>query len=288
MFAVVTFLVVVALSLLIVRIGIIALTMTGLSQDIASFQALSAFTGTGFTTRETESVTEHPARRRIMRDLMLLGNLGFVTALATGVLSVASSTASGSPTPLLVLLLGTAILLLLASTRRFQRWVQRPIESSLAWLTDLELKDYADLLQLEGGYRIAEITIEAGSWMADRSLIELRLADEGIWVLGIRRQDGEYVGVPRPANKLRAGEVLVVYGLREGLEELSTREAGDQGDATHRQVALEVRRHGEDTPVGGESGGGGGGTGEAPGGREAAPSGGDQAEGGGGAVETGS
>lgn len=45
-------LLVVLTSFLIVRAAAIALMMTGMDEKRARFQALSAFTGTGFTTRE--------------------------------------------------------------------------------------------------------------------------------------------------------------------------------------------------------------------------------------------
>jgi len=43
----ITFLLVVLFSIIIVRIGTVALTMTGLSREIAAFQAQSAFSGVG-------------------------------------------------------------------------------------------------------------------------------------------------------------------------------------------------------------------------------------------------
>ena len=47
-------LIIVAVALLIVRIGATALMMTGLSRDVAEFQAISCFFGVGFTTNEAE------------------------------------------------------------------------------------------------------------------------------------------------------------------------------------------------------------------------------------------
>ncbi|NJK33035.1 MAG: potassium transporter TrkA, partial [Deltaproteobacteria bacterium] len=80
MYAIISLLVVVTLSLIITRIATIALMHTGLSRPVSQFQARSAFTGAGFTTQETEHVVNHPVRRRIIRTLMLLGNAGLVTA----------------------------------------------------------------------------------------------------------------------------------------------------------------------------------------------------------------
>ncbi len=55
----------VLVSFLLIRAASIALMMTGLEKNKARFQALSAFSGTGFTTKEAEMVVSHPVRRKI-------------------------------------------------------------------------------------------------------------------------------------------------------------------------------------------------------------------------------
>src|SRR5215212_9226871 len=95
--AVIAVLITVSVSLLITRIGTTALVHTGLSREVARFQARSAFFGVGFTTSEAESVVNHPVRRRIVLWLVLLGNAGIVTVLASVVLS---ANAAGGITPL--------------------------------------------------------------------------------------------------------------------------------------------------------------------------------------------
>jgi len=59
--------------IVVVRAGAIALMTTGMDSSKSSFQALSAFSGTGFTTREAELIVSHPRRRRIVSWLMVLG-----------------------------------------------------------------------------------------------------------------------------------------------------------------------------------------------------------------------
>jgi Trk-type K+ transport system membrane component len=87
-----------SLSVLVMRVASVALRLTGLSDDVARFQALSAFTGTGFTTREAESIVNYPVRRRIVSSLMIVGNLGLVTVLATLVVSLVKTEGhSGRP-----------------------------------------------------------------------------------------------------------------------------------------------------------------------------------------------
>lgn len=75
----------IVISMIIVRIGAVALEMSGMEAGTARFQALSAFTGTGFTTREAEEVLRHPERRRIISTLILLGYASVVT-LSAGLL----------------------------------------------------------------------------------------------------------------------------------------------------------------------------------------------------------
>lgn len=72
MIAVIGLLIIILISIIAIRIGSIALELTGLSPEIASFQAQSAFSGVGFTTEESEAIVIHPLRRKIIRVLILL------------------------------------------------------------------------------------------------------------------------------------------------------------------------------------------------------------------------
>src|SRR5680860_205662 len=83
MIAAITLFLVVSLSALITKIAAIALIHTGLSTDIARFQARSAYTGAGFTSNESEKIMNHPVRRKIIFTLMLVGNAGIVTVMSS-------------------------------------------------------------------------------------------------------------------------------------------------------------------------------------------------------------
>ncbi|MHC4153076.1 MAG: TrkA C-terminal domain-containing protein, partial [Planctomycetota bacterium] len=77
------FIIVLVVSFIAVRIGAIAFQLTGLNWELAKFQALSCFTGTGFTTRESELIVGHGQRRKIASVLMVLGNAGLVLMIAS-------------------------------------------------------------------------------------------------------------------------------------------------------------------------------------------------------------
>lgn len=226
-------LLVLAVSLLIIRVGTIVLTLTGLSEDVAGFQALSAFTGTGFTTPESSSVVDHPARRRIISHLMILGNLGVVSAVTTAILSVGELRDPRLGMKALALLTaGLAGLLFFSFNHRVRKWLSAPLTRSLSWMTGLDLKDYAEVLQVHGGYQVVEFPITDEHWAVGKNLAELDISSRGVWVLGLWRQDEEYIGVPGPRTKLLAGDVVVVYGLEEGIELFAAarREPEDPGD----------------------------------------------------------
>ena len=78
---------IIVISAFIVKIAAVALNLTGLDEKRSFFQALSAFSGTGFTTRDSELVVSHDIRRRIIMFLMILGNAGLITVITTLMLS---------------------------------------------------------------------------------------------------------------------------------------------------------------------------------------------------------
>ena len=59
-----TVMVIFTISTILVRIASTIMRLTGLPDNVARFQSLSAMTGTGFTTRESELIVNYPIRRR--------------------------------------------------------------------------------------------------------------------------------------------------------------------------------------------------------------------------------
>jgi K+/H+ antiporter YhaU regulatory subunit KhtT len=217
------------------RVGTVALTFTGLSREFAHFQSRSAWLGVGFTTREAEQIMEHPVRRRIIMLLMLGGNAGFVAAIAS--LMQVFIGGGGSSMSVATRLLGIASALLLLLIVSMSKWVDHWMSRAIGWAlkkwTRLEVWDFPSLLQLSSGYTVTELGVEAGDWLAGKPLSELRLTDEGVQVLGIRRADGNYLGAPMGKTYIRRGDTLIVYGRVEQIAELHNREAGATGDMAH-------------------------------------------------------
>jgi hypothetical protein len=234
--ALISFLAVVTVSLLIERTAAVAFTLTGLSRDVAGFQSWSAFTGTGFTTNEAEHVTGHPVRRRIVLLLMILRSLGIISAVSSFVLSFmrTSSTAQGVER-VLWLVAGLIVLGVLASSPSVDRYLSSLIRWALLRWTHLDVRDYTALLGLRSGYSVLEVPVQPGSWLANRRMNELDLPEEGVVVLGIHRENGNFIGAPQGHSEIRPQDTLILYGREEDLSELSRRPGGS-GDQAHREA----------------------------------------------------
>ena len=241
MIALLTFFLVVVASLTATRVAAVALILTGVSPEVARFQARSALSGSGFTTSEAESVVNHPARRQIIMFLMLIGSAGLVTAVATLSISFIGQDSSAGTSRLLVLLAGGLVLLVIARSSTIDRAMGRLFGRLLTRFTDLELRDYAGLLHLADGHSVMHLMVHEGAWLCSRTLGELELREEGVAVLGIERASGEYVGAPHRTTDIRPGDTLVAYGNSEALVELSQRQPGADGDRMHGD-AVEAHR----------------------------------------------
>jgi len=239
--AVITVFIVAVVSLLITRIATLALVLTGMSTQAARFQARSALTGTGFTTNEAESVVSHPVRRQIVMTLMMLGGVGLVTAIATLIIGFANASRAEAFERLLVLAVALAGLLLMARTRWFNRALTPLLSRLLSRYTQLESRDYAELLRLGGEWGVGEVSVREGDWMACERLADLDLRSEGVAVLGIERREGGYVGAPSFESRVGPGDVLLLYGRGERLKDLDARPAGQVGDDAHEAAVTAER-----------------------------------------------
>ncbi len=220
--AIISLLVIASLSLIIVRVGATALVMTGLSRDVASFQAYSAFFGVGFTTAEAEMAVSTPYRRRIIKHLILAGNLGITAGLGSVVVAFVKADGLRAEMGVLLWILGgLAVLAVLALTPPMQWALDWTIRLSLKRAGVVHAADYGLLLRLHAGFVVSEISVRPDSPLVGRTLAETRLGSQGVVVLGITRRDAagvpEYIGTPHGGTDIRSGDLLTVYGRPDGI-----------------------------------------------------------------------
>jgi hypothetical protein len=213
-----TFLIVL-ISVLVVRAGAIALVFTGMEESKARFQALSAFTRTGFTTREAETVMRDPRRRRIVTWLIIIGNAGLVTVIVTATSSLTSTT--GPWLWINIAILGVGIYLIYLAAKRtplLEMW-QRFIEKRVKPSPFIEESAPEDLLHFGKGYGLLRIPIHQDSPLRGRSLAKVNAQGRAYWVMGIERGK-TWFSLPTSKATIKEGDKLVVYGEMEDLKKI--------------------------------------------------------------------
>jgi len=214
--SVVLLIVFICVSYLIVRIGAIALEMTGMQRGRARFQALSAFSGTGFTTREAELVVNHPRRRKIITYLMILGNAGIVSVIATFVLSLRQAGTFRPSLNLVIIAASLYVLYRIASHQRFAKSLTGKIRETLREKLRFEKVQIEELLVQSEGYGVAVVLVGRKSKILGQTLADSGFRDVDVMVLSIER-DEEVIPVPKAQNKIRLGDRLICYGKLENL-----------------------------------------------------------------------
>ena len=245
MFAVASLLVTLTIALVVTRVATVALMATGLSRESARFQSRSAFTGAGFTTTESESVVNHPVRRRVVMVLMLMGNIGVAAVAATVMATVVSGGTHDAAEQIRnfsILAAGLGVLVFLSNSEYVERKLNRVIGWALRRYTKLNVQDYVALLHLSQGYGISELRVEPGDWLANKTLIDVALPHEGVLVLGVQRKNGTYIGAPQGKTEIHPYDTLLLYAALERIRELDTRRAGRQGDEVHEKAVREQVR----------------------------------------------
>jgi K+/H+ antiporter YhaU regulatory subunit KhtT len=217
--SVVLLVVFICISYLVVRIGAIALEMTGMERSRARFQALSAFSGTGFTTREAELVVNHPRRRKIVTYLMILGNAGIVSVIATFVLSLRQAGTFRPSLNLVIIAASLFILYRIASHQAFAKKLTQKIRETLRERLHFQKVHVEELLQQSDGYGIASILVGRRSKVAGLSLSESGFKEKDLMILSVER-DEEMIPVPKAQTKIRVGDRLICFGKLENLKEL--------------------------------------------------------------------
>jgi MFS family permease len=207
-------------SFIVVRIGGFALQLTGMEPDVARFQALSAFTGTGFTTTEAERVVRHRTRRRIVSILIILGSAGLVTIIATMVATFTQVTGYGwffIRLGIIVLAIFVLYRVILGSKlgNRAVYWFRRPLMNRI--LVDAPAIEEVFHEGREWGIylvKIREKSPSAGSSAGS-------LTDAGdLEILAIERAE-DLINRPDAHETILEGDRLLVYATGKSLKRLS-------------------------------------------------------------------
>ena len=228
------FIIMVVVSFTVVRIGAIAFELTGLEPSLARFQALSCFSGTGFTTREAELITGNPQRRNIASVLMVLGNAGLVTLIATFANSIRPDLYFPKFTipfldlvfpariipwvNLVIIALSVIFIYRFFTHARFMDKFTALLKERLVKKEIIKPVSFEELTVATGGYGVSSIDVCPESSIAGKSLRESDLRVHDITVLVIEH-DSVTTPNPPPDTRVYAGDRLVCFGRLSTIRE---------------------------------------------------------------------
>jgi hypothetical protein len=226
------FIIILIVSFIIVRIGAIAFALTGLEWSLATFQSLSCFTGTGFTTKEAELITGHPQRRKIATFLIVLGRAGLVSMVATFANSIRPTDFISKITipflhfvipsqllpwiNLIIIIIAIYLVFVFFSRSKLAKKFNEILRRNIVKREILKPVSFEELVVATGGYGVTQIEVCKDSRVANKALYESDLRKQDILVLAIER-NGETIANPSPDTKILEGDKLICFGKLENI-----------------------------------------------------------------------
>jgi len=230
------FIIMIIVSFIAVRIGAIAFQLTGLEWSLAKFQSLSCFSGTGFTTKEAELITGNPQRRRIASFLMVLGNVGLVTLVATFANTLRPSYLPKITIPfihlalpsfilpymnLLIVIVSIYTLYRVFTHARFTKKLSNFLKKRIIKTELVKPVSFEELLITTGGYGISSFEVEKRSPIVNMSLRKADLRKHDIAVLAVERDQGKEI-IPNPPaeTKILLEDRLICFGKLDNIKNI--------------------------------------------------------------------
>ncbi len=220
--AAISLFVLMSVSIFVTRVASVALRHTGLEDSTAKFQALSAISGTGYTTKEAEAIVNYPVRRKIVMMLMIIGNLGVVTVMATLVVSFVNTEgdAGAIVTQLVWLVVVLGLLWFFILNKTADRWMSAIIGRFISQTTFLGKRHFTRLLQIGNGYSVCQHPIVSAWFNVENALTTVDFERLGLQVLSTHSRTGDISHSFESTALLTSGDSLIVYGADEGHDQL--------------------------------------------------------------------
>lgn len=176
--------------------GAIALEATGMERSKAFFQALSALSNTGFTTRQAEDIVEYPNRRRIVSWLIFFGCVGITAFLFLMILYVKAGITAPSTMHIGIIVGAFALLVILIWTGVLRLAAKGVLKLFHKAPVNIEMLHRAD------DFGVARIKVDKAG---------LTVGKFKGTVLAIERGD-KVIQSPKDTESVQAGDYLLCWG----------------------------------------------------------------------------
>jgi len=205
------FLVVFCVLWLLIEILSVIFKITGLELSKARFQIISILTHTGFTTRESELIVQHPVRRRIASILMIVSYVAQAT-LITLLFDILYRDQKGFLNMFIVMAVVLLFIIIVTKNKyilgRFERLTEKILSKNLKNSKGSRIDR---ILNLSPEFSIYEVIVDEQSPMCNKTIRENNLKDNFIQVLKIDR-GSEVLDFPLAETRILHGDRIIVYG----------------------------------------------------------------------------
>jgi len=215
---VVIILAIVGLLWVLIEVLSVVFKMTGLEYSKARFQVISILTHTGFTTRESELIVQHPLRRRLASILMIISYI-IQVALISVLIDMFMKRTSEALNVLVIL--GVVLVFIIFATRnkyisgKIDRLIERMLLKRI--MKRIKRRPVDKVLKISPEYGIYDIIIDDKSPLRGVSLKEAQLPSHYIHVLKIDR-GAAVIDFPDASVVIQQGDRLIVYGRIESIQ----------------------------------------------------------------------
>lgn len=205
-----------AIILCVVEFSATIFRLTGLDSTVSRFQVISMLTGTGFTTDESDSIINHPIRRKIGAFLILFGAF----SLAVIISNLSAILANDIRLLEISIILIVCIFLLLVVRLAFiKNFLTKKFRHNLEEHYDLCEHPIQDVLFLDQDDTVTDVSIKEGSKLIGKDLCNLIDENNDINLLFVKRGEIK-IRKGLSEEKIQEGDQLYVYGNKKDMKSL--------------------------------------------------------------------
>ncbi|MGL5329917.1 MAG: TrkA C-terminal domain-containing protein [Peptostreptococcaceae bacterium] len=210
MISIATFIICLIIFIIIIDIFAVLFRLTGMPIDKARFQVISLLTSTGYTTKESELIAQHPTRRKLASALMITSYVSTLTFISFLVRILSNSLLNIKSIAMLLVFITLATMFLKSPMLDFvENIIEHIIENSSLW-KKINTR-YLNFITKHKGYSICEVYLSENHELIGVSIKESKLTDIEIKVLSVD-QGHDFINFPYPEYVFEENDKLTVYG----------------------------------------------------------------------------
>lgn len=222
--SIILIIIVIIIYIIAIKIYSVLLQITGLPENIANYQGISLFTNCGYTTSESETITNNKFRRRISLACMITGNFFSVIIVSLIVSMISSFSLEHEKQTYIVCLIIVGVflsLIIFTQLKPIKNLTSKLIQGFVKHFINVASKDNViTIVENFGSYSIVEIYIhKLPNFLKNKTIHESKIkVTHDINILSIKRNKRQ-IEITRN-TLVQENDVILVYGQYNKIKEL--------------------------------------------------------------------